>query len=143
EFWLLVQDDDPDFRLDGDILHVIPVRSRIFRFLPFRLLLEQLYIPWLTRKLKIDVVHSLHYSFPLARIRARKVVTVHDLTSFRMPEVHTRVKRVYFHFFLRAASRFADAVIFVSHHTQRDWTSYFPDSAVPQFVVPLGKGPEY
>ena len=143
DIWLLAQDDDPDFCLYGKYFHVIRVPARIFRILPLRLLMEQVYLPWLTRKERIDVVHSLHYSFPLFRTRARKVVTVHDLTSFLMPQVHTRVKRVYFHTFLRAASRLADAVIFVSRSTQEDWSRGFPGSAPKQFVIPLGKGPEY
>jgi glycosyltransferase involved in cell wall biosynthesis len=50
---------------------------------------------------------------------------------------------LYFPFFLRAASRRADALVFVSHSTQQDWRHYFPASDVPQFVIPLGKAPEY
>jgi glycosyltransferase involved in cell wall biosynthesis len=143
EIWLLTQDDDPDFYLEGNCFHMIRVPARIFRILPLRLLLEQLYIPWLTRKLKIDVLHSLHYAFPLVRTKARKIVTVHDLTSFLMPQVHIKTKCLYYNFFLRAGSRRADAVIFVSRSTQEDWRRYFPDSPVKQFVIPLGKGPDY
>ncbi|HEV2619920.1 MAG TPA: glycosyltransferase family 1 protein [Acidobacteriaceae bacterium] len=143
EIWLLAQDDDPAFCLEEDCLHVIRVPARIFRLLPLRLLLEQIYIPWLTRKMKIDVLHSLHYSFPLVRTSARKVVTVHDLTSLLMPQVHIRSKRLYYIFFLRVSSRLADAVIFVSRSTQEDWRRHFPRSPVKQFVIPLGKGPNY
>ncbi len=140
---LLVQDDDPDFHLSAESVHLIRVPARLFRILPLRLLLEQIYIPWLTRKHRIDILHSLHYSFPLWPVKARRIVTIHDLTSFVMPQVHTPAKRIYFHFFLRAASRFADALIFVSRSTGDDWGRYFPHSRARQFVIPLGKAPEY
>jgi glycosyltransferase involved in cell wall biosynthesis len=143
EVWLLVQDDDPDFLLLQHRINVIQVPARIFRILPLRLILEQIYIPWLARKHKIDILHSLHYSFPLLRTRARRIVTIHDLTSFVMPEVHTRVKLVYFHFFIRAANRLADALIFVSKATESDWVRYFPNTSRTRFVVPLGKAPIY
>jgi glycosyltransferase involved in cell wall biosynthesis len=60
-----------------------------------------------------------------------------------MPQVHTRIKCLYYQFFLRASSRLADAVICVSNSTREDWRRCFPDSTVNQFVVPLGKGLEY
>jgi glycosyltransferase involved in cell wall biosynthesis len=136
---LLVQDDDQDFALDQECSQIIRIPANIFRRLPFRLIMEQIYIPWLARKYKIDVIHSLHYSFPLLRTRARKVVTVHDLTSFIMPQVHTRIKRAYFHFFIRCASRLSDTVIFDSDSTKNDWNHFFPNCSKPSFAVPLGK----
>jgi len=143
EVWLLVQDDDPDFLLLRHRINVIQVPARISRILPLRLILEQIYIPWLAWKHKIDVLHSLHYSFPLLRTRALRIVTIHDLTSFVMPEVHTRIKLIYFHFFIRAANRLVDALIFVSNATEADWMRYFPNTSRTRFVVPLGKAPIY
>ncbi len=140
---LLVQDDDPDFLFCQEGVRIVKVKSSFFRLMPFRLLMEQLYIPWLTRKYKIDLLHSLHFSFPLLRTRARKIVTVHDMTSFIMPEVHVRIKIAYFHFFLRAANRFADALIFVSRSTEDDWRRYFPKYSKSSFVIPLGKSPSF
>jgi len=139
ELWILVQSDDPDFSFEEDGTHIVTIQSRWFRSLPLRLLMEQIYIPWLLRKHKIDVLHSLHYSFPLLRTRARKVVTICDMTSFIMPEVHVPVKIAYFHFFIRAGSYLSDALIFISTSTQKDWKHYFPKSSKPGFVVPLGK----
>jgi len=143
ELWLLVQSDDPDFSFEKDGTHIVYVPSRLFRYLPFRFLLEQVYIPWLLQRHKIDVLHSLHYSFPLWRTRARKIVTICDMTFFIIPEVHLPVKLAYFRFFIRAVSRRADALIFISTSTKADWRRYFPKSSKPSFVIPMGKGPAY
>jgi glycosyltransferase involved in cell wall biosynthesis len=143
DLWLLVQSDDHDFVFKKDDTRIISIPSRFFRLFLLRLLMEQFYIPWLLWKYEIDILHSLHYSFPLIRTRARKIVTLHDMTSFIMPEVHLPVKIAYFHFFIRAASRFADALIFVSSSTQADWKRYFPKSSKLSFVIPLGKEPLY
>jgi glycosyltransferase involved in cell wall biosynthesis len=139
QIMLLVQDDDPDFAFAQERAQIIRVPAKFFRYLPFRFVLEQFYIPRLTRKHKVDVLHSLHYSFPLLRTRARKIVTVHDMTSFIMPEVHTRIKVYYFRFFLSAGSSLADALIFVSNSTSEDWKHYFPKFSKPTFVIPHGK----
>jgi glycosyltransferase involved in cell wall biosynthesis len=136
---VLAQDDDPDFALSEEQMQIMKIPAKFFRHFPLRLVMEQLYIPWLTRKYKVDVLHSLHYSFPLVRTKARKIVTVHDMTSFIIPEVHTRMKLAYFHFFIRAGSRLADALIFVSTSTREDWKRYFPHVSKPNFVIPHGK----
>jgi glycosyltransferase involved in cell wall biosynthesis len=136
---LLVQDDDPDFAFPQEHAQIIRVPAKFFRYLPLRFVLEQFYIPRLTRKHKVDVLHSLHYSFPLLRTRARKIITVHDMTSFVMPEVHNRIKAYYFRFFLRAGSWLANGLIFVSNSTSEDWTRYFPKKSSLTFVIPHGK----
>jgi glycosyltransferase involved in cell wall biosynthesis len=141
--WLLVQDDDPEFLFDDDCVTVVRVPARSFRRLPFRFLLEQAYIPWLCYKYRIDVVHSLHYAFPLIPLRARKVVTVHDMTSFKFPEVHTRFRGLYYRFFLRASRRGADHLLFVSRSTHNDYQRKFHRNDESCHVAMLGTGPEF
>lgn len=120
-YYLLVQDDDPDLDFSGrPNVTMIRVRAGIFRRLPFRLFLEQLVLPCLLVVNGIDVLHSLHYSFPLIRFATKQVVTLHDMTFFSMPEAHEWVKIIYFRFFIRADVRFADKVIFASQSTLKD-----------------------
>jgi glycosyltransferase involved in cell wall biosynthesis len=142
-FWLLVQDDDPEMFYQADNTALIKINAGIFRRLPCRFLMEQFYIPWLCRKHKIDVAHSLHYSFPIPYMRARKVVTVHDMTSFITPEHHLRTKLRYFRFFLRASQRRADYILFVSASTQRDYLRMFPRAHKTYRVTALGKGEQF
>ncbi len=96
------------------------VPAKLFRKLPLRFLLEQLGLPLLLLRHRIKVIHSLHYSFPLVRFGTKQVVTLHDMTFFDMPEMHVALKVFYFRFFIRAAVRFANAIIFVSRSAQQD-----------------------
>lgn len=142
-FFLLVQDDDPDFlTLEGPI-RIIRVKARFFRTLVFRFLLEQIYIPWLVYKLRIDVVHSLHYSFPILPLKATKLVTVHDMTFFLMPAVHERMKVLYFRAFIWASSHLDVRLIFVSRSTRNDYHEKFGNADSRSRVIPLGVSGAY
>jgi glycosyltransferase involved in cell wall biosynthesis len=143
KLWFLVQDDDPDYGFEGDDVQIIKLPAKIFRLLPFRFLMEQFFIPWLVRRHRIEILHSLHYSFPLLKTRARKVVTIHDMTSFIMPEVHVVAKIFYFRFFIHAASCLADALVFVSESTRTDYRRFFPGHSKATYVTHLGKAPAF
>jgi glycosyltransferase involved in cell wall biosynthesis len=122
--FVAAQDDDPDLDYSGQPnVTMIWVSSKLFRKLPLRILLEQVGIPFLVLKYRIDVVHSLHYTFPLMHFRAKQVVTVHDMTFFSMPEVHITLKAFYFRLFIRASLSRADSLIFVSHSAMQDFSS--------------------
>ena len=128
--YVLIQDDETALdHLPG--LTLIKVSAKWFRKLPLRLALEQLYIPRLVRKLDIDVVHSLHYSFPLFMTRARKVVTFHDMSGLLMPEMHSILKRWYLRFFIPLTAKLADRLIFVSEAARTDYLDVYS--------VPLNK----
>jgi glycosyltransferase involved in cell wall biosynthesis len=88
---------------------------------------------------RIDVVHSLHYSFPLIRFGTKQVVTLHDMTFFNMPEAHQRIKVIYFRFFIRADVRFADKVVFDSHSSLTDCITRLGPLRGTSTVVHLGK----
>ncbi|QWT25321.1 glycosyltransferase family 4 protein [Subtercola sp. PAMC28395] len=67
-----------------------------------RFVWEQLRLPALARAVGATVIHSPHYTFPLFTRRAR-VVTIHDLTFFSDPELHSRLKGVFFRTWIRLA----------------------------------------
>jgi glycosyltransferase involved in cell wall biosynthesis len=138
--FVLAQDDDPSLDF-GVYSHVtmIWVRSSLFRRLPFRFLLEQLGIPFLTYKHKINVVHSLHYTFPLISLKAKKIVTFHDMTFILMPEVHEPFKVTYFTFFIHAALRRVDSIIFVSASALADFQAHLGTPRGLKRVVSHGK----
>jgi glycosyltransferase involved in cell wall biosynthesis len=117
--------------------------SRFLRQVPLRLFFEQVFLPLLIRRHRIDVVHSLHYSFPLFRFSARSAVTVHDMTSLSMPEVHIGIKMRYYRFFIRRARTWSDALIFVSRSAQEDFIARFGLPRGLSTVVYLGKGPAF
>lgn len=83
---------------------------------PVRLLWEQFGLPARARALGADVIFSPHYTVPLFTRRAR-VVTFHDATFFSLPDVHTRLKRLFFRTWIRLAGRLARIVVVPSQAT--------------------------
>src|SRR5699024_12327608 len=75
---------------------------------PVRLGWEQTVLPRLANKLGADVVHSPHYTMPLAH-RGASVVTLHDATFFTMPELHGPLKARSFRACTRLSLRRAQA----------------------------------
>ncbi len=125
-YYIIVQDDEKSLNyITNKNFKFIRVKKKLFRKFILRWLLEQFYIPYLIFKFKIDVVHSLHYSFPIVTFGAKKVVTIHDMTFFKYPEMHIRIKKYYFKFFITIAPIFADKLIFISQSTLNDFRKLF------------------
>lgn len=82
-----------------------------------RLAWEQTGLPLVAQQVQAEVVHSPHYTMPL-RAGRPVVVTIHDLTWFTQPEVHTPVKGTFFRSAIRTALRRADRVIVPSKATR-------------------------
>ena len=139
-YYLLIQDDDDSYdHLQRTKFTIIKVQSRFFRILILRCFLEQFIIPLIIIQKKIDIVHSLHYSFPLVKMGAKKVVTIHDMSFFKFPEYHKSIKKFYFRFFIRRLPRMADRIISISHSTRKDFiavTGADPDRIA---AIHLGK----
>jgi len=145
DLFLVVQDDDPDFHYDASLEHVTVLKmpSRWLRRIPLRILFEQTVLPFLIRKHQIDVVHSLHYSFPLFRFGVPSAVTIHDMTSLLMPEVHKGLRMHYHRFFIRRASRWADGLIFVSRSAKNDFITLVGEPRGISTVVYHGINAEF
>lgn len=124
-YYLLIQDDEKSFDSIGNQrLKLIKLKSVFFRRFILRSIMEQFYISYLVLKHKIDIVHSLHYSFPIF-LKAKRVVTIHDMALFKFPDKHLFIKVYYFRFFIYLASKLADKVITVSKSTLNDFSSKF------------------
>lgn len=139
EYIILIQNDDKEVidLLKQNNIKIKCVNASIFRRLLFRILLEQLYIPYLILKHKVDLVHSLHYSYPLFRFWAKCIVTIHDLTFFLYPEVHTKIKCYYFKTFIKWNAYSKNELICVSESTANDLISYFPSCKKRVHIIPL------
>jgi glycosyltransferase involved in cell wall biosynthesis len=68
------------------------------------------------------VLHSTHHTLPLRDIAARRVVTIHDVTFFRIPHRYPAARRIYMQTLTRMSARVADAII-VPSCTVRDDTA--------------------
>lgn len=83
---------------------------------PLRFVWEQVGLPGLARRLKAQVIHSPHYTFPFVT-RAKRVVTVHDLTFWSHPDRHSLIKRIFFRFWIRCAAHLPAMVVVPSQAT--------------------------
>ncbi len=141
---IVAQDDDPDFDYSAcPQITTLWLPSKLFRKTPLRMLWEQSVLPFLLRKHRVDVVHSLHYSFPLLRGKTRSVVTVHDMTFFSLPEMHLRTKQIYFRYFLRKSAVHADGLIFISDSARRDYIARLGSPAGLLSVIYHGKSENF
>lgn len=95
-----------------------------------RLLWEQTGLVMLARRHRAAVIHSPHYTMPLLA-RRPVVVTLHDATFFSDPQLHSRVKRVFFRAWSRLSVRRAAACIVPSAATR---------SELERFVGPRAAG---
>lgn len=81
-----------------------------------RLTWEQTTLPWLARRLNVDVLHSPHYTAPFA-VPAASVVTLHDATFFTDAVLHSSVKARFFRAWTKASLRRAQLCVVPSHAT--------------------------
>jgi glycosyltransferase involved in cell wall biosynthesis len=84
-----------------------------------RLTWEQTTLPRLVARLGVDVLHSPHYTMPLAN-RAATVVTLHDATFFTDPVLHSSVKARFFRGWTRASLRRAALCVVPSDATANE-----------------------
>jgi glycosyltransferase involved in cell wall biosynthesis len=138
--FLLTQDDDEVLRACCSFrsnTHVLSIPAFIFRNRLLLGLFEQLVLPCIAAFHRIDIIHSLHYTFPIICF-CRRLVTIHDLTFSLWPEMHTLGRRIVMPFFSRMALKHASGVIFDSESTRKDAEKIFGPSKCHQFVAPLG-----
>jgi glycosyltransferase involved in cell wall biosynthesis len=83
---------------------------------PARLAWEQTTLPRLARRLPVDVIHSPHYTMPLAA-SVPSVVTLHDATFFSDRSLHVGVKARFFRAWTRTSLRRAAVCIVPSKAT--------------------------
>ncbi|MDP9238343.1 MAG: glycosyltransferase family 4 protein [Chloroflexota bacterium] len=101
-----------------------------------RLAWEQVRLPRVLDALRIDVLHSTHHTLPLLNVGCKRVVTIHDVTFFRMPERYPPARRLYMQTMTRLATRVANAFIVPSRAVQDDVVrllGVMPDRVTPVY----------
>jgi glycosyltransferase involved in cell wall biosynthesis len=118
------------------------VRAASLRPRLLRLLFQQVLLPLATYVLRLDVVHSPSFIMPMWRGRARHVLTIHDLSSFSLPQAEVALRRsAPYRFAVLNSIRRADLVC-VSTTFVRDQVAEHVPELPPERVrmVPLGLG---
>ena len=86
-----------------------------------RLAWEQVGLPRVISSCRPDVVHSPHYTMPMAksfRRAPKQVVTLHDATFISDPHLHLAVKARFFTHWTKFSARHADALLVPSQATK-------------------------
>jgi glycosyltransferase involved in cell wall biosynthesis len=130
--------DRHSLQRDGFRLVSVSLPSRLAR-----MLWEQVMLPLHLSRLGVDVLHSPHYTTPLASVGWRRVVTFHDVTFFLLPRRYPLLRRLYFQGASRAGARLADLAIAVSETVKGDVVRYLGLPAEKVRAVPLAPGPGF
>ncbi len=107
-----------------------------------RIAWEQLALPAILRRMGPDLHHGLVNVVPLAS-SIPAVVTVHDLSFERMPEVFPAFKRRYLHHLCAYSCRKARRIIAVSRQTADDVMAFYAVDSARIAVVYNGVGEEF
>ena len=109
---------------------------------PARLVWEQVGLPRVVARTRAKVLHSPHYTMPLITAaplitapplvtaaplvtgRFARVVTLHDATFFSHPQLHSRVKAVFFRTWTRLAVRSSAVLVVPSRATASQVAQY-------------------
>ena len=102
--------------------HLFPV-SQSMESRGARMAWEQTGLPALIHRIRPDVLHSPHYTFP-ALHQVPVVVTLHDATFFSHPQAHSPIKQKFFTNAIRRAVRRADALVVPSQATRDETIKY-------------------
>src|SRR5689334_14600778 len=104
---------------------------------PYRLA-EQTVLPITLFRAGLPLIHFPHYNAPILYPR-QFVVTVHDLFSFRFPDIHSgALPRTVNRILLGNAVRRAAAVITPSRATAEDIAARFPSASARLRPIPEG-----
>ena len=93
---------------------------------------EQIFLPFILKKLKPDLVHFPHFNVPIF-YRGKFIVTIHDLIMTKFPSIRTSTlnrfvfifKRLAYQLTIKLAIKKAAKIIAVSKFTAEDIKNYF------------------
>jgi len=100
---------------------------------------EQVHLPGLARRYKIDVLHSLGNTGP-ARGPFARVTTIHDLIYRRFPEAHFGIRTLGMRILVPLAAYRSDRIIADSRSTAEDIQRFLRVGPDRIDVIPLGFG---
>jgi glycosyltransferase involved in cell wall biosynthesis len=104
---------------------------------PARLAWEQTGLPLVAQQVNAQVIHSPYYTMPL-HASLPVVVTVHDVTFFSEPELHSAVRAGFYRSATRTAVRRASRVVVPSHATRDELVRLLEADDSRIDVVPHG-----
>jgi glycosyltransferase involved in cell wall biosynthesis len=109
---------------DGDDLVNAPGVKKICSPVKYYSVREQVELPRILRRHKVDLLHSPHFLLPLLR-SCPAVATIHDVIYLACPQdLPSRVGRLYYRAMMKACARMATRIITDSEHSKSEIASY-------------------
>lgn len=130
---------------EGRLPPNVGLRPWALRPRPARFAFQQGLLPPACAALRVDVLHSPSFLMPAWRGRPRHLLTVHDMTFFSLPEVHTRLHRSRaFRSLVLGSIRRADLINAPSAAARDALRAMFPEMPPEKVrVVPYGISPAF
>ena len=98
---------------------------------------EQLELPWILRRGRVDLFHATLFVAPLLG-RRPYVLTLHDMNYLELPQLYGRHRQLYFQTAVRLFAWRARAIVTVSEFSKREIERHLGISAERIEVVPNG-----
>ena len=93
---------------------------------------EQIFLPRLLRKEKIDIFHTASFACPVS-VGCKVVMTIHDMIHVLFQEESSVRRRIYYRYIVKKAAENSRMIITVSENSKRDIINYLNLS--PEKVV--------
>ena len=105
---------------------------------------EQLLLPFLLARERLDLMHFTHFNSPLLYLR-RSLVTIHDVTPYFFPghKMKSPIRRIGFRLTFLASVRKARRVIAVSQYTKGDIVRLFHTDPTKITVIAEGADEQF
>jgi glycosyltransferase involved in cell wall biosynthesis len=103
-----------------------------------RILWEQTLLPHLIKNMNIDLMYYPDHTSPVFKIIPKVIISVHDVSTFAVPETVGTVRRFYKQSVIKRSVQLCDAIITGSEATKKEMIKYLPNSAHKTSVVPYG-----
>lgn len=89
---------------------------------------QQMVLPAACEAMRVDILHSPSFLAPRLRWRTRHLVTVHDMTFFTMPHLHSLMRRsILFRYLVERCALRAHMINVPSKVTRRDLLDLWPE----------------
>jgi len=120
------------------------IRSSFDTSAPYtRILWEHLAMPFILNRNDIDIFHNPDHVLPILPVKAKKIITVHDLSFYKFPGTFPFMKRNYKRVLTPRSVRLADKIIAVSSSTKEDIVELFGIDRKKIEVVHIGVSEEF
>jgi glycosyltransferase involved in cell wall biosynthesis len=122
--------------------HLLPLNGAKTKVLPvdvpYYSIREQLAIPAILAKHRVDLFHSPHFVVPVIRT-CPVVVNIHDVIYMaRREELKSRIGRIYYRCMMPLAAHWSAAVITSCEYTKKEIIHHLGANPDKVFVVPYG-----